>query len=96
MDANDPSSLVTVNLEPFGKDMIVKSGFAKARKAREKEEKQFLTYKNLVQEQPRTWKYGWHAYNVYKMNYFLFPRTQQLCRGEKVPGLLIEHPSFFF
>jgi len=90
LDEYDPSSIVSVNTEPFGKDLRVQSEFNKARKARQKEEKKFATYENLVQEHPRKWMYGWHSLNVYKMNYFLFPRTQKLCRGKKVQKIVTQ------
>ena len=84
MDENDPTSLVSTNLEPFGNGLKVFSEFSKARKSREIAEKQFETFENFIQEHPRKWKYGLHAYNSYRMNYFLYPRTQRLCRGEHV------------
>ena len=80
----DPTSLVYTNLDPFGKSLKVVTEFNKARKLREVSEKEFGTFENLVKEFPRKWNYGVHGYTTFKMNYFLYPRTQQLCRGEYV------------
>jgi hypothetical protein len=84
MNENDPSSLVSTNQEPFGNGLKVFTEFSKAKKMRAIAVKQFETYENLIQEHPRKWKYGLHAYTSYRMNYFLYPRTQRLCRGEHV------------
>jgi hypothetical protein len=42
MNPQDPSSLSATEVYPFGKDLQVIREFNKARKEREKEEKQFL------------------------------------------------------
>ena len=84
MIKDDPYSIVSVNLEPFGKDSMTQQGFKRATEIRAKEEKEFLTFENLVQEFPRKWKSVTHSFRIYKMGYFLFPRTQKLCRGEQV------------
>ena len=84
MIKDDPYSIVSVNLEPFSKDLMTQQGFKRATEIRAKEEKEFLTFENLVQEFPRKWKSVTHSFRIYKMGYFLFPRTQKLCRGEQV------------
>ena len=84
LNPNGHSDIVSVNMEPFGKNFDIHRHFNKARKERQIMERPFLTFSNLVQVRPRTWKNPWHAFNIQKMDYFLFPRTQELCRGEKV------------
>jgi hypothetical protein len=84
MSPEDPTSLVYTNYEPYGKGMKIFTEFNKAKKAREAEEKIFSTHENLVQEHPRKWKTGQHGFKAFKMSYFLYPKTQRLCRGEHV------------
>ena len=84
LNPNGHSDIISVNMEPFGKNFDTHRHFNKARKERQIMERPFLTFSNLVQVRPPTWKNPWHAFNIQKMDYFLFPRTQELCRGEKV------------
>ena len=83
-EGNDPTSLVYTNQHPFGQSMKTVTEFNKATKLRQISEKEFATFENLIKEYPRKWTSGIHGYTTFKMNYFLYPRTQQLCRGEYV------------
>ena len=88
VNVDDVTGVASVNLEPFGKNFDLRRHFNKARKEWKFVEREFLTFENLVQDKPRNWKNPRHAFNMKKMDYFLFPRTQKLCRGEKVTPVI--------
>jgi hypothetical protein len=84
MVPNDPETLVMTNLEPFDKTLKSSKEYRQAAVDRREVEIRHSGFENLIRNPPRKGLFGQPGLNTFTMAYYLYPKTQQLCRGDTV------------